>query len=207
MRTLANNVRKACMTMGVMRNDVGMTVGNMTVTNTNTPKSMSSSTKSMNSLAFMKVAKSRAMSGEGMTIHNTESIHQVAVVDESTILDIASTVSPASYDNVVPIEEDTIAEDAETVVDSLADWVPIQQGVAINKPTIVDISTVSAAASFISDSIDDDVIPIVRKMAWNVLGKANPMSLAEGKMSMSVAVSAVVVAFSSFFRNSSAVVE
>jgi len=131
-----------------------------------------------------------------VTIEESDSVHQVTIVDESAVINIVNTVILASYQNVSTVEDDTIAEDSVAVVDSMVDWIAVQQGRSINNATIEDITTVSATASFIGDSIYDDAMTIIGKSARNIYSKT--MSLmgqdSTNARTMDVLVSAVVVA-------------
>jgi len=152
------------------------------------------------SLPFMKVVKGSTMTGERMPIDNPESIHQVAIVDEPTVTDLPGTVAMTSDHNVMPIEEDTIAEDAVAIVHALADGVAKEKRMAVDNATIVDVSTVRTAAAFIGCSIDNNVMSIVKKVAWNDEPVTMTMTLDESTMmSVSVAVNAVVVTIQAIF--------
>jgi len=174
---MANNIRE----------DMPRTVCNMGMTMPMKTKAMSNAlvsmvstnvtTNTMNSLPFMKVVKGSSMTDERVTIDNPESVHQVAIVDKPTVIDLPSTVGMASDHNIMPIEEDAIAEDAMTIVYALANWVAIEQRMAGNNTTIVDVSTVSTAAPFIGCSIDNNVMTIISKVAWNDESVTRTMTL------------------------------
>jgi hypothetical protein len=84
-----------------------------------------------------------------VTIYNINPIHLIAVIEITAIGDTMSSIASPSNDQVLPIEDNPIAEDIVPIVDSMANWVAIQQWLPINKPTIVDVATMSAAASFV----------------------------------------------------------
>jgi hypothetical protein len=84
-----------------------------------------------------------------VTIYNINPVHLVAVIEITTIRDTMSSIASPSNDQVLSIEDNPIAEDIVPIVDSMANWVAIQHWLAINKPTIIDVATMSAAASFI----------------------------------------------------------
>lgn len=156
--------------------------------------------KTMTSLPFMKVVKGSTMTGERMPIDNPQSIHQVAIVDEPTVTNLPCTVAMAPDHNVMPVEEDAIAKDAVAIVHALADGVAKEKGMAVNNATIVDVSTVSTAAAFIGRSIDNNVMTIIKKVAWNDESVTMTMTLDESTMmSVSVAVNAMVVTIQAIF--------
>merc|ERR1719369_485700 len=103
-----------------------------------------------------------------VTIYNINPVHLVAVVEITAIRHTMSSIAGSSNDQVLPIEDNPIAEDIVPIVDSMTNWVAIQLWLAINKPTIVDIATMSAAASFIGSSINDNAMTIIGKVAGNV---------------------------------------
>jgi len=227
--TGASNIRKdVTRTMGYnrhmgMSNTMGMCY-TVAVCNTaavsdgdiNTSVVKSTTNNCANSVAFK--AKGSTMSCKWVTIDESYVVHQVRIVNKSAERNIVSAISMASYQNVLPIEEDTIAKDSVAFVDSMVDWIAVEKGVAINDATIVDIATVSASASFIGDSIYDNAMTIIGKSARNIYSNTHSQLSVMSHVSLmgqdstntrsmdGAAVSAVVVAMKGILRLSSAVV-
>jgi len=103
-----------------------------------------------------------------MTVHNIDTINIVPIIEKATMRNSMSTVASSSNQEVLPIEVYSISEDCAPIVKSMTNWVGRQQWIAINKLTIVDISSMSAGGTFIGSSINDDATTIKSKVAGNI---------------------------------------
>jgi hypothetical protein len=221
--TGANNIRKdVTRTLGYNRH-MGMCYS-VAMCNTatvsdcdiNTSAAKSTAKNCANSVAFK--AKVSTMSCKWVTIDESYVVNQVRVVNKSAERNIVSAISMASYQNVLSIKKDTIAKDSVAFVDSMVDWIAVEKGIAINDATIVDIATVSASASFVGDSIYDNAMTIIGKLARNIYSNTHSQLSVMSHVSLMgqdstntrsmdrAAVSAVVVAMKGILRLSSAVV-
>merc|ERR1719187_997577 len=95
-----------------------------------------------------------------VTIYNINPVHLVAVVEITVIRDTMSSIASPSNDQVLPIEDNPIAEDIVSIVDSMANRVAEHSGKSANVATIIDISIVSAVGSLIHCAINHNAAPV-----------------------------------------------
>lgn len=103
-----------------------------------------------------------------MAVNHLYVIHRKSVVNEASVRNATSAIGSPSNEEVLSIEVHAIAKDSVALKDAMANWVAVQQMLAINKSTIVDVTTMSAVASIIASSINDDATTIIGKVAGNV---------------------------------------